>query len=166
MPSQDVMRIMADANPEKLVHPAAQAPSAEATWTEFTMEKLMEHMKRDCPKKLKFCPLCREEFFSFDKCREHLRDDCPLVQISCDTCGEAFTREEFAKHDCFLKVQGFKEVIEAKDEERITTIAENDRLAADIEDTKDATEREGADQQAEIMRLEQEIAAMESHSEE
>jgi hypothetical protein len=39
------MRIMADANPEKLVHPAAQVPSAEATWTEFTMEKLMEHMK-------------------------------------------------------------------------------------------------------------------------
>ena len=59
------MYIMADANPERLVHPCALA--AEATFKEYTMEALMNHMARDCPKKLKFCPLCREEFFSYDK---------------------------------------------------------------------------------------------------
>lgn len=153
-PDVDVMRTMADASPEKLVHPSALAANNEVTYKEFTMEKLMTHMRTECPKKLKFCPLCREEFFSYDKCREHLRDDCPFVQITCDTCEQVFTREEFAKHECYLKIQGFKEVIEAKDEERIALIAENDRLAAEIDDTKDATEREGAEQQDEIMRLE------------
>ena len=109
------------------------------------MLKLMDHMRSECPKKLKFCPLCREEFFSYEKCREHLRDVCPYVQIRCDTCDKDFTREEFAKHDCYTKVLSFKEVIETKDEERIAQIAENDRLAAEIQKTKDAIDIEAAE---------------------
>jgi hypothetical protein len=106
MPSPDVMRIMADANPEKLVHPAALAAENEATYKEYTMESLMQHMKYDCPKKLKFCPLTREEFFSYEKCRDYLRNDCPLVPITMEspTCTETFTREEFVKREEYLKI--------------------------------------------------------------
>lgn len=144
------MQIMADASPEKLVHPVAMDQECNATFTEYTMESLMQHMKYECPKKLKFCPLSREEFFSYDKCREYLRDECPYVQITCDTCNQVFTREDFVKHDCYIKIQGFKEVIEAKDEERINLISENDKLASEIEDTKNLIAKEKQEQDDEI----------------
>ena len=83
---------------------------------------MIEHMKKDCPKRQKFCPLCRKEFCDYAATRDHLRVECPLVEINCDTCDKPMKRQDFAKHICYLKLTNFKEVIEVKDEVRMEAL--------------------------------------------
>lgn len=121
-----------------------------ATYADWNLAQMVEHMKKDCPKKMKFCPLCRIEFADYAATREHLRVDCPLVDITCDTCDKTMTREDFQKHICYLKLANFKEVIEKKDEVRLQALNENEKLLQQITDASNQMQAEEAQQKEEI----------------
>lgn len=73
-------------------------------------------------------------------------------------------RKDFITHDCYQKLLTFKEVIEVKDEERLATLEENERIMKEIADEQDAMEREKEHQEKELADLEAWILDMEQHS--
>lgn len=141
-----------------------EGQGSKAKYEDWNLSDMIEHMKKDCPKKQKFCPLCRKEFQDYAQTREHLRIHCHLVEIVCETCDKTLKRQDFAKHICFLKLANFKEVIEVKDEVRMDALQQNEKLLQQITDASNQMQVEEAEQQKEIHDLKIKIDDMDAHT--
>lgn len=89
----------------------AEKETDDEGFQKYKVADLFTHLRFDCRKNQKECPLCKVQFDNAADCHHHIKAICDLVEIQCDTCDHMFLRKKFKKHICYHRSNNFRTVI-------------------------------------------------------